>query len=510
MTDIAANATFVPASGWRRRFITVSVMVATIMQALDMTIANVALPNMQGSLSTTQDQIAWVLTSYIVTSAIMMPPTGFLARRYGRKRLLVVAVSGFTIASMLCGIAGSLQEIVIYRILQGGFGAFLVPLSQALMLDNYPRKQHGQAMAIWGIGVMIGPILGPTLGGYLTEYYSWRWVFFVNLPFGILALVGILLFVTETTRDREHRLDWFGFTLLGLAVGCFQLMLDRGELKDWFESIEIVTEATVAGMAFYMFMAHSLTTSRKPFLDPHIFGDRNFVAGIIQIFVFGALLLPALALLPTFLQTVMGYPVITVGHVLAPRGAGAMIGMFLVGRLSHRLDARLILIVSLLLIAVSAWEMTTFNAEVDMWTLLWTGVVQGIGLGSYYVALNVVTFTTLPEHFRTEAAGVFNLARNVGASVSVSIVVSLVTHYTQINHAEIVGGITPYTLMTQSPYLPGAWSLDSAAGLSALNAEVTRQAATIAYLNDFKLMTIVALAAIPLTFLFRLPRGTHA
>jgi MFS transporter, DHA2 family, multidrug resistance protein len=510
MTDSAAGATFAPATGWRRRFITLSVMVATIMQALDMTIANVALPNMQGALSTTQDQIAWVLTSYIVTSAIMMPPTGFLARRFGRKRLLVVAVSGFTITSMLCGIADSLQEIVFYRILQGGFGAFLVPLSQALMLDNYPRRQHGQAMAIWGIGVMIGPILGPTLGGYLTEYYSWRWVFFVNLPFGILALVGILLFVTETTRDRERRFDWFGFTLLGLAVGGFQLMLDRGELKDWFESIEIITVAVVAGMAFYMFMAHSLTTSRKPFLDPHIFADRNFVAGVIQIFVFGALLLPALALLPTFLQTIMGYPVITVGHVLAPRGAGAMIGMFLVGRLSHRVDARVILIVSLLLIAGSAWEMTSFNAEVDMWTLLWTGVVQGIGLGSYYVALNVVTFTTLPEHFRTEAAGVFNLARNVGASVSVSIVVALVTHYTQINHAEIVSGITPYTLMTQVPYLPEAWSLDSAAGRAALNAEVTRQAATMAYLNDFKLMTIVALAAIPLVFLFRLPRGKHA
>ena len=509
MTDVTASGSFVPASSWRRRFITISVMMATIMQALDMTIANVALPNMQGSLSTTQDQIAWVITSYIVTSAIMMPPTGFLARRFGRKRLLVVAVTGFTVTSMLCGIADSLQEIVIYRILQGAFGAFLVPLAQALMLDNYPRAQHGQAMAIWGIGTMIGPILGPTLGGYLTEYYSWRWVFFVNLPFGLLALAGILLFVSETTRDRERRFDWFGFTLLGLAVGGFQLMLDRGELKDWFEALEIIIEASVAGMAFYMFVAHSLTTSRKPFLDPHIFADRNFVAGIMQIFVFGALLLPALALLPTFLQSVMGYPVITVGHVLAPRGAGAMVGMFLVGRLSHQVDVRVILIVSLLLIAISAWEMTSFNAEVDMWAVLWTGVVQGIGLGAYYVALNVVTYTTLPEHFRTEAAGIFNLARNVGASVSVSIVVALVTHYTQINHAELVGGVTPYSLMTQAPYLPEAWSLDSAAGLGALNAEVTRQAATIAYLNDFKLMTIVALAAIPLVFLFRLPRAAQ-
>ena len=499
---MAATATSQPRP--RRALITISVMIATIMQALDMTIANVALPNMQGALSTTQDQIAWVLTSYIVASAILMPLTGFLAGRFGRKRLLVFAVTGFTIASMLCGTADSLNEIVFYRVLQGGFGAFLVPLSQALMLDTYPREQHGQAMAIWGVGVMIGPILGPTLGGILTEYYSWRWVFFVNLPFGILALTGILLFVSETEHDRERRFDWFGFALLAMAVGCFQLMLDRGETKDWFGSTEIIIEAFVAAMGLYMFVVHSATTSRRPFVDPHLFADRNFVAGLIQIFVFGALLLPALALLPTFLQQILDFPVITVGLVLAPRGAGAMFAMFMVGRLMNRVDMRLMLVVALLLIAWSAWKMTGFNAEVDTWTLLWTGVVQGIGLGMYYVPLNVLTFSTLADRHRTEAAGLFNLCRNVGAAVSISVVVSLVTRYTQINHAEIAAAVTPYTLMTRAPYLPEAWSLAEAGGRAALNAEITRQAATIAYLNDFKLMVIVALAAIPLVLLFRL------
>jgi DHA2 family multidrug resistance protein len=511
MANYAATGT-VASAGPRRGLITVSVMAATIMQAVDMTIANVALPNMQGSLSTTQDQIAWVLTSYIVTAAIMMPPTGFLAGRFGRKRLFVIAVSGFTLASMLCGIADSLQEIVLYRILQGGFGAFLVPLSQATLLDTYPREQHGSAMAYWGVGVMIGPILGPTLGGYLTEMYNWRWVFFINLPVGLLALAGILAFVPETARDRERRLDWFGFALLGLAVGGLQLMLDRGQFKDWFESTEIIVEAMIAGMALYMFVVHSATARRRPFIDPHIFADRNFVGGLILIFMFGALLLTALVLLPPFLQHLMGYPVLDVGLVLAPRGGGAMVAMFLVSQISTRVDMRLLIAIAfaLSLIAWSMWLMTGFTVEVSLWTLVWTGVVQGFGLGMFYVPLNVVTFATLPQRYRTEAAGMFNLLRNMGSSIAVTGLVSLLTRYTQINHAELAGHVTPYAAMARAPYLPEPWSLAEPAGLAALNLEVTRQAAVIAYLNDFKLMTIVAILVIPLVLLFRLPPRRQA
>ncbi len=494
-------------TGLRRVFITVSVMAATIMQAVDMTIANVALPNMQGSLSTTQDQIAWVLTSYIVTAAIMMPPTGFLAGRFGRKRLFIIAVSGFTITSMLCGIAESLAEMVTYRILQGAFGAFLIPLSQATMLDSYPMAEHGKAMGIWGVGVMIGPILGPTLGGYLTEEFTWHWVFFINLPIGILALIGILLFVSETRLDRERRFDWFGFALLGLAIGAFQLMLDRGELNAWFESTEIIIEAGIAAVGLYMFIVHTATATRKPFLDPHIFGDRNFVAALILVFLFGALLLTGLVLLPPFLQHLMDYPVVTVGLVLGPRGAGAMIAMLIVSQSSGRVDMRFFIVFGLVLIAWSMWYMTGFNTNVAQWTVLWTGIVQGLGLGFFYVPLNVIGYSTLPMRFRTEAAGIFNLMRNLGSSVSISVLVTLVTRYTQINHAEIAANVTPYAPMAQAPYLPDLWILNTAAGRLALNEEVTRQAATIAYLNDFKLMTIVAILSIPLVFMFRVPRG---
>ncbi len=487
----------------RRALITVTVMIATIMQAVDMTIANVALPNMQGSLLTTQDRIAWVLTSYIVAAAIFMPPTGFLAGRFGRKRLFVFAITGFTVTSMLCGVAGSLEEIVFYRILQGACGAFLVPLSQAIMLDTWPREQHGSAMAIWGGGVMIGPIVGPTLGGYLTEVYNWRWVFFINLPFGVLALLGILAVVPETARDRLRRFDWFGFALLGLAVGCFQLMLDRGELEDWFESTEIVVEATVAAVALYLFVAHTATASSRPFVDPHIFTDRNFIAGLILVATFGALLLTGLALLPPFLQHLMDYPVITVGVVLAPRGIGAMVAMLMVSQLSKSVDMRILILVGLALIAGSMWVMAGFNTDVDVFTLVWTGLVQGYGLGMFYVPLNVCTFATLEDRYRTEAAGLFNLSRNLGSSVAITMLVTLVTRYTQINRAELGAHVTAFN----AGRLPESWSAGDAVGRAALDAELGRQAASIAYINDFKMMTLVALAAMPLVLLIRIPRG---
>ncbi len=498
------GAADIPASRRQHRWlITATVMTAAIMQALDMTIANVALPNMQGSLMTTQDRIAWVLTSYIVAAAIFMPPTGFLAGRFGRKRLFVFAITGFTVTSMLCGIAATLEEIVVYRVLQGACGAFLLPLSQATMLDTFPREQHGSAMAIWGGGIMIGPILGPTLGGYLTEVYNWRWVFFINLPFGILALLGILAFVPETARDRVRRFDWFGFTLLALAVGAFQLMLDRGEIKDWFESTEIILEATIAAVAFYMFIIHTATSSARPFLDPHMFADRNFVTTLVLVAVFGALLLTGLALLPPYLQHLMDYPVITVGVVLAPRGVGAMAAMLMVSQLSRVVDMRLLILGGLGLIGSSMWLMAGFNTDVDVFTLVWTGLVQGYGLGLFYVPLNVCAFATLDINRRTEAAGLFNLARNLGSSIAIAMLVALVTRYTQINRAELGAHITNLEAGT----LPGLWSA-GATGHAALNAELVRQAASIAYVNDFMLMTILAFAAMPLVLLLRLPQRT--
>ena len=480
-----------------RGMITGSIMLATVMQVLDMTIANVSLPNMQGNLSASQDQIAWVLTSYIVASAIMTPPTGFLAARYGRKRLFTWIVSGFIVSSMLCGAATSLTELVVFRMLQGMFGAGLVPLSQAVILDAWPRERHGQAMAIWGIGVMVGPILGPTLGGYLTEYHSWRWIFYINLPFGLLALAGIMAFVPETELDRERPFDLFGFSLLSLGIGALQLMLDRGESKDWFDSTEIVIEATLAVLFIYMFIVH-MFTARRPFLEPGLFRDRNFAISLFLIFIISMILLSTITLLPPFMQQLMGYSVVATGYILAPRGMGTMTAMMLVGILARRVDARLMILTGLGLTAVSLWEMIGFNLDVSTWTLVHTGVLQGAGLGLIFVPLSTIAFTTLAPHYRTEGAAMFSLMRNMGSSIGVSVMVTLLGQQTQMNHMLLSEHVTPF-----NPALTSAVATDTVTGLAMLNNEVTRQAAAIAYLHDYQIMMIITLLAVPLIAMLR-------
>ncbi|HVR67073.1 MAG TPA: DHA2 family efflux MFS transporter permease subunit [Verrucomicrobiae bacterium] len=512
MTNAAAGAAqAVPgAAPAHRGMIVVSIMLATIMQALDTTIANVALPHMQGSLSATQEQISWVLTSYIVAAAIMTPPTGFLAARFGRKRLFLFAVAGFTLASLLCGLAQTLPQMVAFRLLQGVFGAALVPLSQAVLLDTYPREQHGSAMALWGVGVMVGPILGPTLGGYLTEYYDWRWVFLINLPFGLMAFFGILGFVPETKRDAGRGFDFFGFAMLSLGIGALQLMLDRGEVQGWFGSTEIILEACLAGLGIYLFLVQMLTAER-PFLEPRLFKDRNLVVGLLFIFVIGIILLATLALMPPFLQGLMGYPVITTGMVLAPRGIGTMIAMIVVGRIVGRVDARVLIFAGLALTALSLWEMAEFTTDVSQWAIIRTGVVQGLGLGLIFVPLSALTFATLAPELRTEATGLFSLMRNLGSSIGVSIVTALLSQFTQINHAQIGEHISPFNPMMAPSLLPPFLDPSTPQGIAALNAMVTQQAATIAYLNDFRLMMYVVLAALPMLLLLRRPvRATAA
>src|SRR4051812_5217729 len=346
-----------PAEKVPNRFlITVCAMAATLMQALDSTIANVALPYMQGSLSATSDQITWVLTSYIVAAAIMTAPVGWLSARFGRKPLFITCLVGFTVASILCGVAQSLEEMVLFRLLQGVFGAALVPLSQSTMLDIYPPEQRGSAMAIWGMGVMVGPILGPTLGGYLTENLNWRWVFYVNLPFGILALLGLMFFLPKGESQSGRRFDWFGFGVLALGVGALQIMLDRGELLNWFGSTEIIVEAVLAGLGLYLFLVH-MATAERPFIPPRIFRDRNFAAGLGIMFAVGAILFSTAALLAPYLQVLADYPVFTAGLAMAPRGFGTMAAMFLAGRLAARFDPRLVMFGGFLLLVWTLWEM---------------------------------------------------------------------------------------------------------------------------------------------------------
>ena len=487
-----------------RGILTACVMLATIMQALDTTIANVATPYMQGSLSATQDQVNWVLTSYIVASAIMMPVTGFLAGRVGRTRLFLVTVAGFTAASVLCGAAQTLEQMVLFRLLQGVFGAPLVPMSQSVLLDSYPREKHGSAMALWGMGVMVGPILGPTLGGWLTEAYGWRWVFYINLPVGVLTFIGLSAVLTESKR-QARRFDWLGFLALSLGIGALQMLLDRGELLGWFDSAEVMLEAALALLGFYVFIVHSLTHP-APFIDINLFRDRNFTVGLMLIFMVGVILLATLALLTPYLQHMMGYPIVTAGLVMGPRGIGTMVAMVIIGRIVGRVDPRILLMIGLLLSAWSLHVMAGFTPDVAASTLVMNGVIQGLGLGFMFLPLSTITFATLRPELRTQGTALFSLARSMGSAIGISLVIFMLARNTQVAHAELSALVTPFSAGMADPALRAGWDLATVAGRLALNAEITRQATIIAYANDFRLMTWVALLAMPMVFLLRRAR----
>ena len=490
--------------GLNRTAITICVILATLMQALDTTIANVALPYMQGSVSASQDQIAWVLTSYIVAAAIMTPPTGYLAGRFGLKRLFLVSIAGFTVASMLCGMAQSLVQIVLFRVLQGLFGAALVPLSQTTLLNINPKERQGSAMALWGVAVMAGPVLGPVLGGWLTQAYSWRFVFYINLPIGVLAFAGMTTFLPDAARNPLAKLDWFGFGTLSLTIAAMQVALDRGEQLDWFSSGEIVTETIIAAAALYLFLAHTFT-AREPFVRPSLFRDRNFAAGILFISIVGLTYYASLALQPPYLQNLMDYPIVSAGLVLGPRGVGTMGAMLIVGKLIGRVDTRFLLGTGLGLTAWSFHVMTSWTPNVSQMTIIVVGVIQGIGLGFIFVPLSVVTLSTLSPDQRAEGAGLYSLSRNIGSSVGISVVNSLLTRNTQVNHAAIAQHVTSVNRTLADPMIAQFWNPLTAAGRAALDAVITRQAQIIAYIDDYKLLMIATLAVIPLLIVFRKP-----
>jgi DHA2 family multidrug resistance protein len=483
-----------------RGLITTVVMMATAMHALDATIANVALPSMQGSLSAGQDQISWVLTSYIVASAIFTPLTGFLAGRFGRRRLFTLAVTGFTIASAMCGAAQTLDQLVLFRALQGAFGAALVPLSQALLLDIYPPVMHGWAMSVWGAVVMVGPIMGPTLGGWMTDELSWRWVFYVNVPIGIVTGLGILALVRDQSAPPRRPFDLFGFALLGVALGAVQLMLDRGELLGWFDSPEIVIEALVAGVCIGMFVLHVMTADH-PFIDPGLFEDRNVVIGLLFAAVAGVILIATAMLMPPFLQHLRGFPSTTVGLIMAPRGIGMMIAMVLLMRVMNRVEPRTLVFFGLSIAVVSLWQMTQFNLEVGAGPVIWSGALQGFGLGFVFAPLSTITFSTLPAHYRTEAAALTALMRSLGGSAGIAVLVALLSQGTQVRRAEISESISLLNPLWHE-ILRGNGSLPSTA-LAIWDQELTRQAAMIAYLDDFRLMMYAVIATMPLLLLIR-------
>jgi MFS transporter, DHA2 family, multidrug resistance protein len=489
-----------------RGMITASIMLATIMQGVDNTIANVALPHIQGSLSAAQDQIAWVLTSYIVAVAIMTPLTGWLAGRLGIKYVFLISVAGFTLASALCGAATSLTQLVVFRLLQGACGAGLVPLSQSVLMQINPPERHGQAIAVWGIGVMLGPIFGPMLGGWLTEDYSWRWIFYINLPVGVIASLGILVFIRETRHTHREAFDFFGFVTLSIAIGALQLLLDRGQLKDWFNSTEIWTEAAISGVAFYLFIVHTATASDRSFINLDLLKSPNFMAGTVLMFFVGGILSGTLALLPTMLQSLMNYPVFTTGLITAPRGIGTMVAMFLVGRLINRIDNRLIILGGFLLTVVSLWQMTGFSLQMGMGPVIVSGLLQGFGLGFTFVPLNTLALSNLPRHILTQGTAMRSLMRNLGGSIGISILEALLVQNTQIVHSRLIENLRPDNPLAQAPMLASPFSLTTPSGIAALNAEVTRQAAMVAYINDYALMMLIVLLLIPLLLLIRRAR----
>jgi MFS transporter, DHA2 family, multidrug resistance protein len=475
-------------------------MTATIMQALDTTIANVALPYMQGTLSASQDQINWVLTSYIVAAAIMTAPVGWIANRFGRKRTFIICSAGFTVASVMCGLAQDINQMVLFRLLQGVFGAALVPLSQAVMLDSYALHERAKAMSIWGMGVMMGPIMGPSLGAWLTETYSWHWVFFVNLPFGIVTVLGLMVFMDETKQNTELRFDWFGFAALAIGIGALQVALDRGEQLGWLESNEIIAEFVIAIAGFYYFFAHSFTTSR-PFIQFALFKDRNFLTGCIFMSVMGLVLYSTMALASPYLQNVIGYPIITAGVLLASRGCGTFVAMMLVGRLMRTIEARTLIISGLSLTALSLYWMTAWTDQTGVPEIVEISIIQGFGFGLVFVPLSTVAFMTLPNHLRTDGTSMLTLMRNVASSVGISIVIAQLSEGGRRVYAILSEHITPFNHAMQMPDVSGMINLGTDKGRAMADVMVQLQAQIIAFSLDYQLVMFFIIGSIPLAIM---------
>ena len=503
MTDVAIAGA--PPARPNRTMIVASVMLATILTALDATIANVALPHMAGSVSASQDQIAWVLTSYIVAGAICTPITGWLSNRLGRKRILVWSVIGFVAASALCGAAQNLAEIVFFRIAQGAFAAPLIPLSQALILDIFSVSERGPAMSIWGVGVMVAPIVGPVLGGWLTESWSWRWVFYINLPIGILCLLGIMTFIPDTPPDQRRKFDITGFLLLGVAIAALQLMFDRGQGQGWFDSPEIIAEACVAFVAFWFSLVHSFT-SAKPFLPLPIFKDLNFAtSGALGVMV-GVVILSVSALLPLMLQTVYGFSVLQTGLLSSPRGFGSIISMLIVGRLIGRVDTRVLLVIGQAIFAVSFFHLSLFTLDTSTSEIAGNGFFQGLGTGLVFLPLTTMAFGTLAPHFRPDATSFYTLMRNLGGSAGISIMLAMLATFSAGARGVLVTPYSPDNQMIQPETMPQPMSITDPTGVVMLSSEVDHQASMLGYTQVFHLMFLVTIAMMPLVLLMRMPK----
>ncbi|OGT46166.1 MAG: multidrug MFS transporter [Gammaproteobacteria bacterium RIFCSPHIGHO2_12_FULL_41_20] len=484
-----------------RWLIVVVVMSATLMQVIDTTIVNVALPHMQGSLGASPDEITWTLTSYLVASAICMPLTGYFSDRFGRKRYVIISITGFTLVSALCGASTSLTELIVFRMLQGVFGAALVPLSQAILADVFPPKERGQAMAIWGIGVMVGPILGPTLGGYLTEVASWRWTFYVNVPVGIFAL--LLSYVLPNAAKRERTMDWLGLLGISLAVGGTQFVLDRGTQDDWFNSPLIRVVSFIAVMGLVGFVLHNFPRRAQPVFDIRIFKDKNFVIAAVLLAIFGLGLYGIMVVQPMMMEGLLNYPPLTTGLILAPRGISGMLSMILVSRLINYVDPRWLIITGIVICVTGMAIATHYTLMISTGWLMWPLLLQGFGLGMVFVPLSTIAFSTLPVQLRTEAAGLFSLLRTMGGAMGISIAMTVLTRHAQMLWNHLGGYIHPYNMAVYAYLKLLHLSPAQPLGIALLTGEMARQANMVAFINVFAFISWSFMGMIPLALLLK-------
>jgi len=498
-TDAApADTTFL-----QRAMVLATATLTTMLVGMMLLVTSVIMPQLQGSLSATQDQVAWVITFNIIAIAVVTPMTGWFANRFGRRRVMVWSTIGFVVATILCGTANSLEVLVFYRMVQGVFGAPLNPLSNAIVLDTYPREQHGTVNSIYGVGVVVGPMIGPIVGGYLAEAYNWRWAFVAVGLVGVLAIIGTILFIRDNRRAPLRGLDWTGFITLSLSIVCFQLMLDRGERLDWFDSYEIVIEAGLSAAALYIFLIHSLL-ARRPFLNLRLLLDRNYAIGLTLVMIFGMMNFTPMALLPPLLQNLAGYPDDTIGFLIGYRGFGAFVGFF-ASIWVNKLDPRIGMAGGFLIQALSGWLMMAFDANPTQAQVALTSAMQGFAVGMIWVPLVVATFATLAREHLNEATAVFHLMRYIGSSAFISISVAIVLHSGRLNYARMTEFVSPYNDLLIDPTWAGPWGLESLPGVASLSGEVARQAAMIGYINAFTAYTILSLAVLPLVFFVRVP-----
>ena len=487
----------------------IAVMAATIMQVLDTTIVNVALPNMAGQLDATPDNIGWVLTSYLVASAMIMPLTGYITDRIGQKRFLLISIAGFVVTSALCGMATSLAEIVLFRFLQGVFGAALVPLSQSIMLQIFPGEQRGKAMAIWAMGVMVAPILGPTLGGWLTEVISWRWTFYINLPVGIASFILALRHVHDTPQ-KERRMDWMGFATLALGIGALQLVLDRGNQDDWFSSQMLVFAAFVSVISFIFFIIYTLTGKHHPLFDLRIFKDRNYLVASLIMTTIGIGFFGGMVLQSLYMQNFLGYPTFEAGLYMAPRGVASFFVMMFVGKFSGKIPPRNFILVGIFCSIAGNYLMTRFSPDISANDLLLPMILQGMGMGLVFVPISTLAFTTLPKEAAAEAAGIYSLIRSLGSALGISILATYFSRSTQQNWSLLRGEITPYNEVLQTYLAPLHLDTQDPQGIAIAAKAVLHQAQNIGYIDSFWFATMNFVVMLPLLLLVRTPQKTAA